>query len=373
MGGAGGTTQARSCRRRLKRLVRNLAITCALAGVALAAAWWWSGDAGSARRSRAAEILRDSPEPESLEPAVRSEGQTTEEACRVEVVLTGTHTHASIDGTRRIYRVTPETEFLLGTARKWRPLAFEVDRGEKLVIRAEASGYEPGAEFELRLDPNEAERQVRIPLRPYIDASARLEIRVRGEGNAPFDRFQLLYGPIDGDFGAPSQARRIGEMRYGMRLELTSDRYWFRVSAPSDKLADGTRIPNYWMPQVFEIHLPGNADLVHEVILRKGARVRVTTQARGLIVRSRSTKRKERRRVARQALRGIPRSEAPDWVLVSETSCVATLPQGEHLLELHQDQFAHRLPEFVPLSFRTIRVRAGESLAIDLSQTPKDR
>ena len=66
-------------------------------------------------------------------------------------------------------------------------------------------------------------------------------------------------------------------------------------------------------------------------------------------------------------------SGAPDWVLASETLAVATLPRGEHRHEVHQEQFAHRRPEFPPFAYRTIRVRAGESLAIDLSQTPKDR
>lgn len=128
--------------------MRKLAISCALAGVALAAAWWWSSAAGPTRRSRPTAILRDTPAPDSPlheEPAVRREvhkGRTTHETCRVEVVLTDIRTHASIDGPRRVYRATPESESLLSAARLSRPLKFDVNRGERLVIRAEAARFE---------------------------------------------------------------------------------------------------------------------------------------------------------------------------------------------------------------------------------------
>jgi len=298
----------------------------------------------------------------------------------VVVNLIDAESRTPITATQRVYQGASSSETLIASNPGPGWPRFEWETGVQLRLRAEAAVYMPSDWFTVRLKPGELKRTITVPLTRYTERWATLRLRVRTERTSSAGRFQVLWGVVGARSGRKPPGRKVARASDDFHFELDSDRYWFRVSAPSVKLANGSRIRSLWIPEVFELNLAGGEARTHDVVLRQGGRVRLVvppglnnwpeTPGSMLQVRERITDPAAPRRLNFRIVRGVPVQTRSGWDGPHDGPFIATLAPGEHTIEViyHDGSGGHRMP-IKPLVSRLVSVSAGTDQTIDLTAT----
>jgi len=362
--------------------VTKLACVCVLA--ACAALWLWpEADEGHVSRADTQATSRGEPQPATVSTPVTvsatdAPGAATaddqhaqsREWCHVYVLPVNALTNKAVWNAQRVYAHEPDGEYLWEADWGKGVLQFKVETPISRRIRVEAGGYEPGEWLDLKIDTGEATRYVSAPLRPERAPTCEVELFPRTDTPSSIQRFKVMWGVVgaerDGQYSS-----RICTVQEGFRITLPTDRYWFRVSAPKERVGDHARCASLWMPELFDIHLPGGVTHRQDVILYKGGRIRVVmaseTGSEDWFV-ERIGARLATETGSRDAAgrRGFPIQRLVEWHYITPGERTCVLPAGRHRIVAYPhwpDRDHNKI-----LMERDVVVRRGEDLRIDIAK-----